>query len=133
MSNQTSDIATMKEEVLALHRQLAAAHLDASNGWHRYKAANQCRIANEKLVEARTIENQALAHDLKTAVGALQDIDAVMQVLYEGGFHQQMLRAKMADGSEFEKIIGLAQRWLSLKSAHATNRNQTTEPSHASA
>jgi hypothetical protein len=37
-----------------------------------------------------------------------------MQILYEGGFHQQMLSYKLADRREFEKILGLAQNWLRL-------------------
>jgi hypothetical protein len=133
VSDQTSDIATMKEEVLALHRQLAAARLDASNGWHRYEAANQCRIASEKLVEARAIENLALAQDLKTTVDALQAIDSICMVLYEGGFHQQMIRNNLADRREFEKIIGLAQSWLRLKTPRAARTDKTKEASNACA
>jgi hypothetical protein len=140
VSNQITDVAVLQKEILALHRQLAGARLDATNGWSRYESANKSRIAVEKLLEARALDNQTLAEDLKTTVNALKKVDGVMQILYEGGFHQQMLRHDLADRSEFEKIIGLGQTWLYLKTTRAAgaagvaaaDKNKTAETFNAS-
>lgn len=47
-------------ELIAVHRQLAGAQLDARLSWERYTAANSARQATEALLEKANAELAAL-------------------------------------------------------------------------
>jgi hypothetical protein len=112
MSSKPLDAEALDKENLLLHRKLAGAEFDAHTAWSRYEAANRSRQATEVQLEKANIEKVELAQKLSVAVSALQDIDHVMQILYEGGFNQQVQQHQLADRAQFAKILGLAQTWL---------------------
>jgi hypothetical protein len=114
MNSKHLDAEALDKENLELHRKLAAAELDARTAWARYEGANNSRKATDAQLQACTAEKDQLAKKLAKGIGALKEIDHVMKTLYGGGFHQKVLSQKLANRTEFAKIIGLARTWVSL-------------------